>query len=136
MADDVDAHIDWLKDHIEQLENQIKDLAANHQEWSERQALLQSTKGIGPVISIALLVYLPELGRLNRKRDITRSGGGGRFPFRVRGSCAATRASDASGRASEIRSLLLYVHRWFAIRYITRPLCGGLSYQHYERKGN
>lgn len=127
MADDVEAHIDWLKDRIEQLENKIKDLAANHQEWSERQTLLQSTKGIGPVISIALLVYLPELGRLNRKEIAALVGVA---PFNRDSGRYSGKRRIWGGRA-EIRSLL-YMATVVAIRY-NPPLRA--YYQHLREKG-
>jgi hypothetical protein len=102
MKDDVEAHIDWLKERIKQLDEAIKSLAAEHSEWRERQSLLQSPKGIGPVVAIGLLVYLPELGQLNRKQiaalvglaPFNRDSGGSHGKRRIWG-----------GRA-EIRSLL------------------------------
>jgi len=127
MADDVDAHIAWLKDRIEQLEHKIKSLAANHQEWSERQALLQSTKGIGPVISIGLLVYLPELGRLNRKEIAALVGVA---PFNRDSGRYSGKRRIWGGRA-EIRSLL-YMATVVAIRY-NPPLRA--YYQHLQKKG-
>lgn len=74
MRDDVEAHIEWLNQRIKQLEESIQSLAAQHTEWTERRAILQSPKGIGPIISIGLLVYLPELGRLNRKQIAALAG--------------------------------------------------------------
>ncbi len=34
--------------------------------WCEKDALLQSVPGVGPVLSISLMADLPELGTLNR----------------------------------------------------------------------
>lgn len=127
MADDVDAHINWLKERIEQLESKIKALAADHHQWSERQALLQSTKGIGPVISIGLLVYLPELGRLNRKEIAALVGVA---PFNRDSGRYAGKRRIWGGRA-EIRSLL-YMATVVAIRY-NPPLRA--YYQHLREKG-
>lgn len=127
MADDVEAHIDWLKERIEHLETQIKDLAANHQQWSYRQTLLQSTKGIGPVISIGLLVYLPELGQLNRKEIAALVGVA---PFN-RDSGRYSGKRRIWGGRTEIRSLL-YMATLVAIRY-NPPLRA--HYQHLREKG-
>lgn len=127
MADDVDAHLDWLKNRIEQLEQRIKALAADHHEWSERQALLQSTKGIGPVISIGLLVYLPELGRLNRKEIAALVGVA---PFNRDSGRYSGKRRIWGGRA-EIRSLL-YMATVVAIRY-NPPLRA--YYQHLRDRG-
>lgn len=35
--------------------------------WRERDDLLQSAPGVGPVLSLTLLADLPELGRLSRR---------------------------------------------------------------------
>lgn len=72
--DDVDSHIEWLKDRIKQLDQEIESLGAATAEWRERKAILQSPKGIGPVIATGLLVCLPELGRLNRKQIAALAG--------------------------------------------------------------
>ena len=127
MADDVDAHLDWLKDRIEQLEKKIQSLAADHDEWSECQALLQSTKGIGPTISIALLVYLPELGRLNRKQIAALVGVA---PFNRDSGRYSGKRRIWGGRA-EIRSLL-YMATVVAIRH-NPPLRA--YYQHLREQG-
>ncbi|MGD1861367.1 MAG: IS110 family transposase [Leptolyngbyaceae cyanobacterium] len=127
MADDVDAHLEWLKNRIEQLEQKIKSLAAEHHEWSERQALLPSTKAIGPVISIALLVYLPELGRLNHKEIAALVGVA---PFNRDSGRDSGKRRSWGGRA-EIRSLL-YRATGVAIRY-NPPLRA--HDQHLREKG-
>lgn len=127
MADDVEAHLNWLKDRIEQLEGKIKALAAEHPEWSERQALLQSTKGIGPVVSIGLLVYLPELGQLNRKEIAALVGVA---PFNRDSGRYSGKRSIWGGRA-EIRSLL-YMAATVAIRH-NPPLRA--YYEHLLAKG-
>ena len=36
--------------------------------WRAKDALLQSTPGVGPVTSLTLLAELPELGTLNRRQ--------------------------------------------------------------------
>lgn len=42
--------------------------------WREKDNLLQSVPGVGPVLSITLLGALPELGRLNRKQIAALAG--------------------------------------------------------------
>ena len=63
-----------LKHHIVYLERELRmtdtDLAAMiHASpvWRERDELLQSVPGVGPVLSRTLLADLPELGRLSRR---------------------------------------------------------------------
>ena len=63
-----------LKSHIAYLERELRitdtDLGAMIQAspvWRERDELLQSVPGVGPVLSRTLLADLPELGRLSRR---------------------------------------------------------------------
>ena len=63
-----------LKAHITYLERELRiadtDLGAMVREspaWRERDDLLQSVPGVGPVLSLTLLADLPELGRLTRR---------------------------------------------------------------------
>ena len=63
-----------LKAHIGYLERELRitdtDLGAMIQAsplWRERDELLQSVPGVGPVLSRTLLADLPELGRLSRR---------------------------------------------------------------------
>lgn len=63
-----------LKAHVTYLERELRtadtDLGAAVREspaWRERDDLLQSVPGVGPVTSLTLLAELPELGRLSRR---------------------------------------------------------------------
>ena len=63
-----------LKTHIAFLERELRiadtDLGTMVREspaWRERDDLLQSAPGVGPVLSLTLLADLPELGRLSRR---------------------------------------------------------------------
>lgn len=67
MQDAIDQHIAWLEDQIEQANEEIQRLSECSHEHRETKALLQSAKGIGPVIASSLLALLPELGQLNGK---------------------------------------------------------------------
>jgi transposase len=65
---------DQLGDHIEWLRRQLADVDAKLQRqlrespvWREREDLLRTIPGIGPVTSATLLSQLPELGHLDRK---------------------------------------------------------------------
>jgi transposase len=59
------AHIDYLRKQIKQADNDLDREVRNSALW-EKYELLRSVPGVGPVLSIALLSDLPELGRLNR----------------------------------------------------------------------
>ena len=61
-------HIDWLEDRIAELDEQLQARLASSAVWQDKDAILQSVPGIGPVVSFSLLGELPELGTLNRQR--------------------------------------------------------------------
>ena len=66
--DSITQHIDWLKAQISEVDETIKQISEATAEQQSRKALLQTTRGIGPVISASLLALLPELGQLNRRQ--------------------------------------------------------------------
>jgi transposase len=64
----------YVKEHISQLEELIKKLDQDIDQmitgspiWKTKEDLLQSVKGVGPVLSRTLLAELPELGQLSRQ---------------------------------------------------------------------
>ena len=61
-------HIDWLEDRIAELDEQLQARLLSSAVWQNKDAILQSVPGIGPVVSLSLLAELPELGTLNRQR--------------------------------------------------------------------
>jgi transposase len=61
-------HIDWLEERIAELDEQLQARLVSSCEWQNKDAILQSVPGIGPVVSFSLLADLPELGMLNRQR--------------------------------------------------------------------
>lgn len=60
-------HIDWLEDRIAELDEQLQARLVSSTAWRNKDAILQSVPGIGPVVSFSLLADLPELGTLNRQ---------------------------------------------------------------------
>ena len=61
-------HLNWLKRELKDLDNDLNDKIQKSHIWREKDNLLQSVPGVGPVLSITLLGALPELGSLNRKQ--------------------------------------------------------------------
>ena len=53
-----------LKDIDRQLKNQIRESPV----WREKEQLLRSVKGVGPVLAATLMARLPELGSLDRRK--------------------------------------------------------------------
>jgi len=68
VRDQIEQHIDWLKDRIAELDEQLKALLQSSPAWQAKDQILQSVPGIGPVASFLMIADLPELGRLNRQQ--------------------------------------------------------------------
>lgn len=60
-------HLDWLKEEIRALEQEIEEFIRHTPLWREKDELLKSVPGIGDITACTLLAELPELGQLNRK---------------------------------------------------------------------
>lgn len=67
MKPDLEAHIHWLSDNLKELDQEIEDFIKGSPLWKEKDNLLQSVPGVGPVTSATMLGMLPELGLLNRQ---------------------------------------------------------------------
>ncbi|HLA18529.1 MAG TPA: IS110 family transposase [Dehalococcoidia bacterium] len=63
----IQEHIAWLERRLVDLDRDLNQTIRSSAIWRQKDNLLQSTPGVGPVVSTTLLAGLPELGRLNRK---------------------------------------------------------------------
>jgi transposase len=61
-------HIAWLERAIQQTDTALTETIRQSPVWREKEALLQSTPGVGPVVTTTLLANLPELGTLTGKQ--------------------------------------------------------------------
>ena len=61
------AHITFLEREFRMTDTDLGEMVKNSPAWRERDELLQSVPGVGPVLSRTLLADLPELGRLSRR---------------------------------------------------------------------
>lgn len=64
---DLQAHIAWLERRLKSSNDELQRVLKNSPSWRERDQLLRSVPGVGPVLSLTLLAELPELGQLNRR---------------------------------------------------------------------
>lgn len=62
----LEAHIEWLDKELAGQDKDLRVLLQASPVWREKDDLLQSTPGVGPVTSLTVLAALPELGTLNR----------------------------------------------------------------------
>jgi len=61
----IQAHLAWLETEVAQVDDELGQRLRANSLWRERENLLRSVPGIGPVLSLTLLAELPELGRLS-----------------------------------------------------------------------
>jgi transposase len=61
-------HIAWLERELTHRDRDLAHAIRESPVWREKEALLQSTPGVGPVVTTTLLANLPELGTLTGKQ--------------------------------------------------------------------
>jgi transposase len=67
LREQLSEHIDWLRRQVKDLDDELDHQIRSSPLWREREDLLRSIPGIGPIVSATLLSQLPELGQLDRK---------------------------------------------------------------------
>jgi transposase len=109
---DIQVHITWLNERLAALDDDLDTTLRASPVWREREELLRSVPGIGPVCARTLLLDLPELGTLSRQRLAALVGVA---PLhRDRGTLRGTR-TIWGGRA-HVRTTL-YMSTLVAVRY-------------------
>lgn len=71
---DIKAHILGLEKWLHNVNNDLDKAIKESPAWREKDQILQSVPGVGPVSSTTLLACLPELGQLNRRQIATLIG--------------------------------------------------------------
>ena len=107
----IEAHIAWLEKELEIIDKELREHINENPAWKEKDDLLQSAPGVGPVLSITLLAGLPELGMLDRKKiaalsgvaPLNRDSGTMRGKRTIRGGRAMVRAMLYMGTLVAIR---------------------------------
>jgi transposase len=64
----LDTMIASIQSQLKDINRQIKDTIHASPVWREKDNLLQSFKGVGPVVASKLIASLPELGDMNRRQ--------------------------------------------------------------------
>jgi transposase len=124
---DIQAHITWLDTRLASLDEDLDATLRASPIWREREALLRSVPGIGPVCTRTLLLDLPELGTLSRQRIAALVGVA---PFhRDSGTLRGTRT--VWGGRTHVRATL-YMSMLVAVRY--NPILKGF-YEHLRARG-
>jgi transposase len=123
----VEEHITWLQTEIDDLNQQIADQINQIPQFKEKEAILRSAKGVGPVLCAKLLSGLPELGKLDRKKIAALVGVA---PFNNDSGYRRGKRKTKGGRA-DVREVL-YMATVAAVRFnpVIRPY-----YQHLLKRG-
>lgn len=109
---DVAAHITWLTRRIDHLDDELRERIAASPLWHAQATLMQSVRGVGPVITQTLLAELPELGRVSAKvaaalvgvAPFIRESGTWRGRRRIRGGRREVRRVLYLGAMSGVRT--------------------------------
>jgi transposase len=62
------AHIAWLERELAHTDTDLAEAIQRSPVWREKEQLLRSVPGVGPVLTSTLLAHLPELGTLTHKQ--------------------------------------------------------------------
>lgn len=114
-------HITWLEQHLQAIEVEIDDFNRQDPGRKDKQDLMRTVKGVGPVTASTLSADLPELGQLNKKEiaalvgvaPFNNDSGNWRGKRRIKGGRASVRqvlymaAVSAARSNSLIRSFYL-----------------------------
>lgn len=61
-------HVQWLKNEVREIDEDLDSTLKQTPLWREREELLRSMPGVGPVTARTLLAELPELGALDHRK--------------------------------------------------------------------
>lgn len=127
----ITTHIAWLEKQLAGVDRDLDDTIRRSPVWCEKDDLLRSVPGIGPVMSRTMLARLPELGRLGRRQIAALVGVA---PFNRDSGTLRGRRVVCGGRA-DVRSPL-YMATLAATRYnpVIRTFYGHLVAAGKRRK--
>jgi transposase len=120
----VQAHIAWLEQELETITTDLTTTMRQSPVWREKEDVLRSVPGVGPVLTTTLLANLPELGTLTRK-EVAALAGVAPFP-RDSGTLKGRRAiwgGRAHVRAALYMAALVATRRNPVIRTFYQRLC-------------
>jgi transposase len=109
---DIQVHIRWMEKRLEDINDDIDELIRQSPLRREKDQLLQSVTGVGPVLASTILASLPELGTLNRKQiaalvgvaPFNRESGRYKGKQKIQGGRASVRNVLYMGTVAGIRS--------------------------------
>jgi transposase len=114
LRDSIKAHIKWMRHQLGAVDHDLDQWIRSSPVWREKDDLLRTTPGVGPVLARTLLGDLPELGTLSRRQIAALVG---LAPFACDSGKFHGRRMIRGGR-SHVRSTL-YMATLTAIRHNT-----------------
>jgi transposase len=109
---DIQAHITWLERRLARSDDNLPAAIRSSSLWRVTAEILQSTPGVGPVLSRTLVAEVPELGTLNRQEIAALVGVA---PFNRDSATLRGKRSIWGGRA-HVRAVL-YMSTLTAVRH-------------------
>jgi transposase len=67
VRDSIAHHLSWMRQQLQSLDAELESMIKSREAFRHRDAIFQSTPGVGPVLSQTLLSQVPEPGQLNRQ---------------------------------------------------------------------
>jgi transposase len=127
MRTKVEQHMDWLNKELQELDQEINDQVHQTPQFKEKEKILRSAKGVGPVLCAKLLSGVPELGTINRKKIAALVGVA---PFNDESGHRRGKRRTKGGR-EDVRNVL-YMATLAAARF--NPVIKSF-YQHLVKRG-
>ena len=125
----IDQHIAWLEQALVELNQELDQLLQASPLWREREQLLRSVPGVGPLLALTLVADLPELGRLSHKQvaalvgvaPLNRDSGALRGKRLIWGGRARVRAALYMSTLSAVRYNPVLRAFWSRLRTQGKP---------------
>lgn len=125
----IEAHITWLQAALDDLHREVDALLQASPVWREREDLLRSVPGVGPILALTLLAELPELGTLSHKQlaalvgiaPLNRDSGATRGKRLIWGGRARVRTALYMSSMSAVRYNPLLRAFWTRLREQGKP---------------
>jgi transposase len=67
MRSEIGEHITWMKKRVKELDKDLDQFIKSSPLWREKNAIIRSVPGVGPVLCTSLLAKVPLLGQINRR---------------------------------------------------------------------
>jgi len=104
MLANIQEHIEYLKEGINRLDNQIHEVILQDPDRKHRVELIESIPGVGPITASTLIAELPEIGTLNRQQIAALAGVA---PFNKDSGKKRGRRKTTGGRSTVRRVLYM-----------------------------